>query len=75
MKMFHTECLNLETDNWFSGGFSLDPLYPLDASMNDFFSFLVKCMLHSINSDELYTQKSQKTEEYCHRLSSASIPL
>lgn len=36
--MFHTECLNLETNNWFSGGFGLGLLYPLNASRNYFFS-------------------------------------
>lgn len=73
--MFHTECLNLETNNWFSGGFGLGLLYPLNASRNYFFSFLLKCTLHSINSGELCSQRSRKTEENCHRISPASTPL
>lgn len=63
MKMFHTECLNLATNNWSSGGLGLGLLYPLNASRDYFFSFLRKCSLHSINSGELCSQRSQRQQK------------
>lgn len=61
--MFRTECLNLETNNWFSGGFGLGLLYPVNASRDYFFSSLLKCSLYSINSGELCSQRSQRQQK------------